>query len=51
MYSIDKIKDALLCHKNKDLYKLTIDNILNLLQIALRTKFNRHIMSGLRITV
>jgi hypothetical protein len=30
MYSIDKIKDTLLCHKNKDLYKLTIDIFLNL---------------------
>jgi hypothetical protein len=39
MYSIDKIKDALLCHKNKDLYKLTIDNILNLLQIARSTYY------------
>ena len=39
MYSNDKIKDALLCHKNKDLYKLTIDNILNLLQIARSTYY------------
>jgi transposase len=39
MYSNDKINDALLCHKNKDLYKLTIDNILNLLQIARSTYY------------
>ena len=39
MYSCDKIKDALLCHRNKDLYGLTIDIILNLLQIARSTYY------------
>jgi len=40
MYSRDKIKDALLCHQNKDLYGLTIDIILNLLQIARSTYYD-----------
>jgi transposase len=40
MYSYDKIKDALLCHQNKDLYELSVDNILNLLQIARSTYYD-----------
>ena len=39
MYSYDKIKDVLICHKNKDLYGLTIINILDIFKIARSTLY------------
>lgn len=39
MNSHDKIKDVLLFHQNKDRYGLTVDNILQILQIARSTYY------------
>lgn len=39
MYSHDKIKDVLVCYKNRTLYGLSVDNILKLFSIARSTLY------------